>query len=154
MLLLRSIMVAGLNLCTKRNRFKLRLHTAINQADFVFWWMWFNGSPTKARRHFLTNALCHLLTYITCTKIRNRYSGSVIWTLRKCRANCRLLQIEKPCITPSNSVYCFKTMAQLTLQGRVMRVFSSWILERERKRLKTHLLQTWRLKDVTTVWFF
>ena len=50
----------------------LRLHTAINRADFVSWWMWFNGSPTKAHRHFLTNAFCYLLTYITCTRIRNR----------------------------------------------------------------------------------
>ena len=25
----------------------LRLHTAINRADFVSWWMWFNGSHTE-----------------------------------------------------------------------------------------------------------
>ena len=49
---------------------KLHLHTAINRTDFVFWWMWFNGSPTKVQRHFLTNAFCYLHTYITCTKIR------------------------------------------------------------------------------------
>ena len=30
--------------------FKLRLDTAINRADFVSWWMWFNGSPTKVQR--------------------------------------------------------------------------------------------------------
>ena len=34
----------------------IRLHTAINRADFVSWWMWFNGSPTKVQRHFLTIA--------------------------------------------------------------------------------------------------
>ena len=27
------------------------LHAAINRADFVSWWMWFNGSTTKAQRH-------------------------------------------------------------------------------------------------------
>ena len=27
---------------------------ASNRADFVSWWMWFNGSQTKAQRHF-----CH-----------------------------------------------------------------------------------------------
>ena len=43
---------------------KLRLHTAINRADSVSWWMWFNGSPTKAHRHFLTNAFCYLRTRI------------------------------------------------------------------------------------------
>ena len=31
--------------------FELRSHTAINRADFVSWWMWFNGSPTKVQRH-------------------------------------------------------------------------------------------------------
>ena len=46
------------------SEFKLRLQTAINRADFVSWWMWFNGSPTKAQRHFLTNAFCYLRTYI------------------------------------------------------------------------------------------
>ena len=33
-------------------RVKLRLHTAINQADFVFWWMWFNGLSTKSTMSF------------------------------------------------------------------------------------------------------
>ena len=51
---------------------KLRLLTAINRANFVSRWMWFNGSPTKVQRHFLTNAFCYLRMYITCTKIRNR----------------------------------------------------------------------------------
>ena len=37
----------------------LRLHTTINLADFVSWWMWFNGSHTKAQRHFVTNAFCY-----------------------------------------------------------------------------------------------
>ena len=50
----------------------LRLHTAINRADFVSWCMWFNGSRTEVQRHFLTNAFCFLRAYITCTKIRNR----------------------------------------------------------------------------------
>ena len=40
------------------------VHTAINRADFVSWWMRFNGSPTKEHRHFLTNAFCYLRTYI------------------------------------------------------------------------------------------
>ena len=31
-----------------------------------------NNSMTKTQRHFLTNAFCYLLSYITCTKIRNR----------------------------------------------------------------------------------
>ena len=39
----------------------LRLHTAIDRADFVCWWMWFNGSNTEVQRHFLTNAFCYLL---------------------------------------------------------------------------------------------
>ena len=30
-----------------RDIIKVSLHTAINRADFVSWWMWFNGSPTK-----------------------------------------------------------------------------------------------------------
>ena len=50
---------------------KLCLHTAIYRADFVSWWMWFNGSPTKVSLYHD----CILLpsyTYITCTKIRNR----------------------------------------------------------------------------------
>ena len=51
---------------------ELRLHTAINRADFVSWWMWFNDSPTKVQLHFLRNAFCCLGAYITCTKIRNR----------------------------------------------------------------------------------
>ena len=37
--------------------FIVKVHTAINRADFVSWWMWFNGSPTKARRHFLTECI-------------------------------------------------------------------------------------------------
>ena len=36
---------------------KVRLDTAINREDFVSWWMWFNGSSTKAQCHFLTNAI-------------------------------------------------------------------------------------------------
>ena len=55
-------------------KYKLRLHTAINRADFVSWWMWFNGSPQKYSVIFLRT--CILLptfrTFITCTKIRNR----------------------------------------------------------------------------------
>ena len=51
---------------------KIRLHTGINRADFVSWWMWFNSSPTTAQCHFLTNAFCYLLTYTICTRIRNR----------------------------------------------------------------------------------
>ena len=50
----------------------IRLHTAVSRADFVSWWMWFNGTPTKLQRHFLTNAFCYLRTYVTFTKIRNR----------------------------------------------------------------------------------
>ena len=42
-------------------RIKLRLHTAINRADFVSLRMWFNGLPTKAYCHFLTNAFCYLV---------------------------------------------------------------------------------------------
>ena len=64
-------------------RLKLFLHTAINRADFVSWWMRFNGSPTKAHRHFLTNAFCYLRTYITCTKIRT--------TARSLPSNPRIL---------------------------------------------------------------
>ena len=47
--------------------------------------MWFNGSSTKAQRHLFTNAFCYLLTYITCTKIRNRpdWSHSVNVALSK-----------------------------------------------------------------------
>ena len=41
---------------------KLRLHTAIKRADFVSGWMWFNDSPTKVQRHFLTNA--SLVTFV------------------------------------------------------------------------------------------
>ena len=77
---------------------KLRLHTAINRADFVSWWsniyrtrkrslpryqdtirLWFSFvfphellMSLKMWFHFLTNAFCYLRTYITCTKIRNR----------------------------------------------------------------------------------
>ena len=40
--------------------FKLRLHTAINRADFVSWWMWFNASPTKSTASFSHD--CILLT--------------------------------------------------------------------------------------------
>ena len=40
----------------KTCKLKLHLHTAINRADFVSWWMWFSDSPTKVQRHFLTNA--------------------------------------------------------------------------------------------------
>ena len=36
---------------------KLRLHTAINRADFVSWWMWFNRLTTKVQRHFLTECI-------------------------------------------------------------------------------------------------
>ena len=28
---------------------KVRLHTAINRADFVSWWMWFNGLPIEIK---------------------------------------------------------------------------------------------------------
>ena len=59
-------------LCLIQKNSKLRLHTAINRADFVSWWMWFNDSLTKVHRNFLTNAFCYLRTYITCTRIRNR----------------------------------------------------------------------------------
>ena len=55
----------------------LRLHTAINRADFVSWWMWFNASHTEIttalnsvifwQMHFVT-----FCTSITSTKIRNR----------------------------------------------------------------------------------
>ena len=34
------------------SRVKVRLDTAINRADFVSWWMWFNGSTTKATAEF------------------------------------------------------------------------------------------------------
>ena len=30
----------------------LCLHTAINRADFVSWWMWFNGSPNESTASF------------------------------------------------------------------------------------------------------
>ena len=30
----------------------IRLHTVINRVDFVSWWMWFNGSPTKVTVSF------------------------------------------------------------------------------------------------------
>ena len=38
---------------------KLRLHTAINRADFVSWWMWFTiyRLTTKVHRHFLTECI-------------------------------------------------------------------------------------------------
>ena len=46
-----------------KNILKVRLDTAINRADFVSWWMWFNGSPTKAQCHFLTNGIL-LASYV------------------------------------------------------------------------------------------
>ena len=33
-------------------------------ANFVSWWMWFNGTPTKAPRNFLTNACILLPSYV------------------------------------------------------------------------------------------
>ena len=57
----------GVTLCLT-----LCVHIVINRADFVSWWVWFNGSPTKIQRHFLTNAFCYFRSYITCTKIWNR----------------------------------------------------------------------------------
>ena len=59
-------------------RLKLRLHTAINQSDFVSCrWMWFNGSPAKVYAivniaHSIFVTLVYVYTYKTCTKIRNR----------------------------------------------------------------------------------
>ena len=36
---------------------KIRLHTAINRADFVSWWMWFNRLTTKVQLHFRTECI-------------------------------------------------------------------------------------------------
>ena len=48
----------------RRNSVKLRLHTAISlgQISYRGELMWFNGSPTKVHRRFLTNAFCYLRT--------------------------------------------------------------------------------------------
>ena len=73
-----------------------RLHTApINQVDFIFWWMWFNGSPTKVQHHFLTNVFCYLRTYITCIKIRNR--PQLIAVCKRPLSSTEIIEWNKQC---------------------------------------------------------
>ena len=42
----------------------LRLHTAINPADFVFWWMWFNGSHTQISTASFSDECIFLPLYV------------------------------------------------------------------------------------------
>ena len=42
----------------------LRLHTAINRADFVSWWMWFNGSLTEIRTASFSEVSISLHLYV------------------------------------------------------------------------------------------
>ena len=49
-----------------------------NWADFVSWWMWFNGSPTKAHRHFLTSHECILLPFYVYNMHQDTRSARLI----------------------------------------------------------------------------
>ena len=47
------------------------LHTTINQADFVSWWIWSSPSLIKVQRYFLTNAFTKSVRLIEVSKQRD-----------------------------------------------------------------------------------
>ena len=66
---------------------ELRLHAAINRADFVFWWMWFNSSPAfcflRNRPDYNNNNLFSIPTSPKCfsvgfCKYYVQYSNNII----------------------------------------------------------------------------
>ena len=81
---------------------KLRLHTAINRADFVSWWMWFNGTPTKVQGNFLTNAFCSVILL-----------HSYLYNMHQDTKSARLIAV------------CKRTLSDLTIRLRV-RVWNSY----------------------------
>ena len=68
---------------------KVRLHTAINRADFISWWMWFNRLAMKELRHFLTKCILLPLYVYTCNMHQDTKSARLI-AMCKCSLRCKI----------------------------------------------------------------